>query len=208
MITIHSSGLRSRLPARGHRSVAVALVATVVLMGCGRSGGDDVAEPSVEPGQPIDVSGRAQLRLDDLSTHKTLVFPLGTAGDVRVPADQSALEDAANAVRDWLNSVLSERNRGLTTTAQQSGVDMTAFRAALGVDGVVTDGVLETQVARAEYIIQIGYLGQPGWSYARVQSTLVASDDPATEIGQRIDTFVFTIDEDGALEFVALEVAP
>ena len=199
-------GHPSPLPSRGRRAVAVALVAAVVLAGCGRD--DDEVVETVEPGQPIDVSGRARLVLDDLSTHRTFVFPSGSSGDERVPADQDALEDAANAVREWLNVVLSERNRGLTTTAALSDVDVAAFSAALGVDGIVTDGVLATQVARAEYDIRIGYLGQPGWAYVRVQSTLVASDDPATEIGQRLDTFVFTIDDSGALEFVALEVGP
>ena len=207
MRTLRPSGHPSSLPARGRHAVAAVLVAAVVLAGCGRDD-DDVVEPTVEPGQPIDVSGRARLILDDLSAHETLVFPAGTDGDEPVPADQAALEDAANAMRDWLNDVLSERNRGLTTTVALSEVDVAAFRAALGVDGPAAEGVLETQVAQAEYDIRIGYLGRPGWAYVRVDSMLVASDDPATEIGRRLDTFVFTIDDSGTLEFVAVEVGP
>lgn len=207
MRTLRPSGHPSPLPARGRRAAAVALVAAVVLAGCGR-GDDDVAEPTVEPGQPIDVSGRAGLVFHDLSTSGTLVFPGGSEGDLPVVADEPAIQAAADAVRDWLDTVLSERNRGLTTTVALSDVDATAFGRALGTDGPATDGLLDTQVSTATYLIEVAYLGEPGWALARVESVLVASDDPATEIGRRLDSFVFTIDESGAVEFVALEVAP
>lgn len=208
MRTLRPSGHPSPLPSRGRRAVAVALVAAVVLAGCGRGGDDDVAEPTVEPGQPIDVSGRAGLVFHDLSTSGTLVFPGGSEGDLPVVADEPAIQAAADAVRDWLDTVLSERNRGLTTTVALSDVDAAAFGRALGTDGPATDGLLDTQVSTATYLIEVAYLGEPGWALARVESVLVASDDPATEIGRRLDSFVFTIDESGAVEFVALEVAP
>ena len=209
MRTLRPSGHPSPLPVRGLRAVAVALAATVVLAGCGRGGDDDVsAAPTVEPGQPIDVSGRAGLVFHDLSTSGTLVFPGGSEGDLPVVADEPAIQAAADAVRDWLDTVLSERNRGQTTTVALSDVDAAAFGRALGTDGPATDGVLDTQVSTATYLIEVAYLGEPGWALARVESVLVASDDPATEIGRRLDSFVFTIDESGAVEFVALEVAP
>lgn len=209
MRTLRPSGHPSPLPSRGRRAVAVALVAAVVLAGCGRGGDDDVpAAPTVEPGQPIDVSGRAGLVFHDLSTSGTLVFPSGSEGDLPVVADEPAIQAAADAVRDWLDTVLSERNRGLTTTVALSDVDAAAFGRALGTDGPATDGLLDTQVSTATYLIEVAYLGEPGWALARVESVLVASDDPATEIGRRLDSFVFTIDESGAVEFVALEVAP
>ena len=207
MRTLRPSGHPSSLPSRGRRAVAVALAAAVFLAGCGR-GDEDAAEPTVEPGQPIDVSGRAGLVFHDLSTSGTLVFPGGSEGDLPVVADEAAIQAAADAVRDWLDVVLSERNRGLTTTVALSDVDATAVGRALGTDGPATEGVLDTQVSTATYLIEIAYLGEPGWALARVESVLVSSDDPATEIGRRLDSFVFTIDESGAVEFVALEVAP
>ena len=205
MRTHRPSGHPFSLPVRGRRAVAAALVAAVVLAGCGR---DDEVIETIEPGQPIDVSGRAGLVFHDLSTSGTLVFPGGSEGDLPVVADEPAIQAAANAVRDWLDTVLSERNRGLTTTVALSDVDATAFGRALGTDGPATDGVLDTQVSAATYLIEVAYLGQPGWALVRVESILVASDDPSTEVGRRLDSFVFTIDESGAVEFVALEVAP
>jgi hypothetical protein len=187
--------------------VTAVLVAAVVLAGCGR-GGDDPAEDALEPGQPIDVTGRAGLVFHDLSTSGTFVFPGGSPGDLPVESDDVAIQGAAAAIRTWLDTVLSERNRGLTTTVEQSEVDATAFARAFGVAGPATDGLPDTQVANATYLIEVAYLGEPGWALARVESILVAASEPDTEIGRRLDSFVFTIDESGAVEFVALEVAP
>ena len=206
MRTLRPSGHLFPLSARGRRAVTAALVAAVVLSGCGRD--DTAVESDLEPGQPIEVSGRAGLVFHDLSTSGTLVFPGGSEGDLPVVADEPAIQAAANAVRDWLDTVLSERNRGLTTTVALSDVDAAAFGRALGTDGPATDGVLDTQVSDAIYVIEVAHLGEPGWALTRVESHLVASDDPATEVGRRVDSFVFTIDESGAVEFVALEVAP
>jgi hypothetical protein len=87
-------------------------------------------------------------------------------------------------------------------------VDVAAFSAALGLDGPATEGLLDTQVIGATYLIEVAHLGGPGWALARVESILASSADPSLETGRRLDTFVFTIDESGALEFVALEVGP
>ena len=184
------------------------LVAAVVLAGCG---GDDEATPdapAAEPGQPIDVTGRAGLVFHDLSTSGTLVFPAGEEGDLPTEGDEVAIQAAAAAIRTWLDTVLSERNRGLTTTVATSDVDATAFATAIGADGPATDGVLETQVANATYLIEVAYLGEPGWALARVESVLVSADAPDTEVDRRLDTFVFAIDDAGGVEFLALEVAP
>jgi hypothetical protein len=196
------------LRARGRRAALIALSTAIVLTGCGRGGSDDPAAPDLEPGQPIDVTGRAGLVFHDLSTSGTLVFPGGTDGDLPIQADEAALREAADAIRAWLDQVLSERNRGLTTTVGASAVDAAAFAAAFGLDGPATDGVLDTQVANATYLIEVAYLGRPGWVLARVESLLVTVEDPGTEIARRLDTFVFAVDESGAVEFLALEVAP
>jgi hypothetical protein len=205
----HHTSLTSPRP-RGHRAVLVALVTALVLTACGRGGGggDDIAEPDLEPGRPIEVTGRAGLVFHDLSASGTLVFPDGSDADLPIEADDAAIQAAASAIRAWLDQVLSERNRGLTTTVGASQVDAAAFAAALGVDGPATDGVLDVQVGNATYLIEIAYLGQPGWALARVESLLVATQDPGTEIARRLDTFVFAVDESGAVQFLALEVAP
>lgn len=202
------SGHHSSLPTRGRRAAAALLVAAVVLAGCG---GDEEAAPdapAAEPGQPIDVTGRAGLVFHDLSTSGTLVFAEGSDGDLPIEADEAAIQAAAEAIRAWLDTVLSERNRGLTTTVAASEVDAAAFAAAIGADGPTEGGVLTTQVANATYLIEVSYLGEPGWALARVESVLVDSAAPDTEVGRRLDSFVFAIDGTGGVEFLALEVAP
>jgi hypothetical protein len=200
------------LPARSRRAALALMLATaVILAGCGR--GADPSDipagvPAAEPGQPIDVVGRAAFIFTDLSTSGTLVFPAGSPGDLPVQADETATRASAEAIRAWLDTVLGERNRGLTTTIGLSAVDAAAVGRALGTDGPMTDGVLDVQVASATYLIEVAYLGKPGWALARVESVLVASAAPTVETGRRLDSFVFTIDETGAVEFVALEVAP
>jgi hypothetical protein len=208
MRTSNPSGPRTPLRGRTRHVALLALVTALTLAGCGRGGDDAPAAPSPEPGQAILVAGRAGLVFHDLSTSGTLVFPTGSDGDLRVVTDEAVLQAAAAEIRTWLDQVLSERNRGLTTTAAAGGIDAAAFATALGVDGPSTDGLLDTQVANATYLIEIAHLGEPGWALARVESLLVSSTDPATEIGRRLDTFVFTIDASGAIEFLALEVAP
>jgi len=209
MRTLRPSGHPSSLSALGRRAVLVVVASAVVLTGCGRDSSEpDATGPQIEAGQPISVVGRAGLVLHDLSTSGTLVFPGSTPGDLPVEADEDAVRAASDTIRGWLDLVLTERNQGLTTTVAMSEVDPAAFGAALGVGGPTTDGVLDTQVGRATYLIEVAYLGAPGWALARVESILVASGDPATEIGRRLDTFVFSIDETGAVEFLALEVAP
>jgi hypothetical protein len=208
MRTLRPLGHPSSLPARGRRAVAVVLVAAVVLAGCSRGGGDVAPDDPLEPGQPIDVTGRAGLVFHDLSTSGTLVFTEGSPGDLPVVADDAAIRAAAAAIRTWLDAVLSERNRGLTTTVAQGEIDAAAFARSFGVTGSATDGLPDTQVATATYLIEVAYSGRPGWALARVESILVATSEPSTEIGRRLDSFVFTIDESGAIEFIALEVAP
>ena len=202
----HLTSVHARVHGRGTRTALLALATTIVLAGCGRD--DDAAPDLVEPGQPIEVTGRAGLVFHDVSTSGTLVFPAGSDADLPIEADEEAIQATADAVRAWLDDVLSERNRGLTTTVAASDVDAAAFGAAFGVDGPSTEGVLDVQVANANYLIEVTYLGEPGWALARVESMLVAADDPATEMSRRLDTFVFAVDASGAIEFLALEVAP
>jgi len=208
MRTSRPSGHLTSSRARGSRVALLALATAIVLTGCGRGGDDAAPGTDLVPGQPIEVTGRAGLVFHDLSTSGTLVFRDGSDGDLPVTGDEAALQATADAVRGWLDDVLSERNRGMTTTVSASGVDAAAFAAALGIDGPATDGVLDTQVANATYLVELAYLGQPGWALARVESLLVAADDPGTELGRRLDTFLFAVDEAGSLEFLALEVAP
>ena len=188
------------------------LATAVVLAGCGR----DDAAPELEPGQPVEVTGSAGLVTHDLSTSGTLVFPGGSDGDLKIERDDVAVRATADVIRTWLDQVLTERNLGLTTTVAASEVDAAAFAAAFGittpaVNTAAEEGAeeaLATQVTAANYLIQIAYLGQPGWAFARVESVLGTLDDPDTEIGRRLDTFLFAVDEAGDIEFLALEVAP
>ena len=185
------------------------LALAVALAACG--GGDEepsASAPAPEPGEAIAVTGRAGLVFHDVSTSGTLVFPEGDERDLPVVADEAAIQAAADAIRAWLDDVLSERNQGVTTTVASSDVDPDAFARALGTDGPNTDGVLDVQVASATYLIEVAYLGDPGWALARVESLLVDASDPTVETGRRLDSFVFSIDKTGAVEFLALEVAP
>ena len=208
MRTSRPSGHHSSLPTRGRRAVAAVLLAAVVLAGCGGDDEPAAEAPAAAPGEPIEVTGRAGLVFHDLSTSGTLVFPEGEEGDLPIEADEAAIQAAADAIRAWLDTVLSERNRGLTTTVAASDVDAAAFATAIGADGPTTDGVLDTQVANATYLIEVSYLGEPGWALARVESVLVDSGAPDTEVARRLDSFVFSIDDTGGVDFLALEVAP
>lgn len=185
----------------------MALALTVALAACGR-GEEAAPEVELEPGEAIVITGRAGLVFHDVSTSGTLVFPAGDARDLPVIADEAAIQAASDAIRTWLDDVLTERNQGLTTTVATSGVDAAAFGRTFGVDGPSTDGILDVQVVSATYLIEVAYLGAPGWALARVESLLVDADDPTVEIGRRLDSFVFAIDETGTVEFLALEVAP
>jgi len=182
----------------------VALVATA----CGR--GDSASEDEFPPGQPIEVAGSEVLVKWDLSPSGTLVFAPDSDQDAAaaVLPDDAAIERAVVAVTAFLDKVLTERNLGQTTAIETSGVDSGAFAAAMGLTGPQTDGVLDLQVSTASYVIEIGYLGTPGWAQARVQSTLVDLSAQDQEPTRRLDTFVFTFDAAGGLELVAVEVAP
>jgi hypothetical protein len=131
------SGHHTSLPRprpRGHRAVLVALVTALVLTGCGRGGGggDDIAEPDLEPGQP-DRGDRARgPRLPRPVDVRDARVPGGSDGDLPIEADEAAIQAAASAIRAWLDQVLSERNRGLTTTVGASEVDAAAFAAPSG----------------------------------------------------------------------------
>lgn len=166
-----------------------------------------MADAAAEPGQAVPVSGRSGLVLWDLSPSGTYVFAAGSEEDEPVPADSAAITAAAEAITAWLDTVLSERNRGETTMVAATEVDERAFATAIGADGPQTDGFPDLQVTAATYLIEIGYLGAPGWAQARVESTLTdASGAIADSI--RLDTFIFAIDGSGGLEFLGLEVAP
>lgn len=193
-------------PSRRRRSLVGLLVAATVLAGC--SGGDETDPDAPQAGTAITVAGRAGQVFHDLSTSGTFVFVEESDGDLPIEADDVAIAAAADAIRIWLDGVLTERNLGVTTTVASSDVDVVAFAAALGLDGPSTDGLLATQVIGATYLIEVAHLGGPGWALARVESVLASSADPSLETGRRLDTFVFTIDESGVLEFVALEVGP
>ncbi len=207
MRTSSPSGHPSSLHARGRRVALVVLATAVLVAGCSRGGGVDDTSSDLEPGQPIDVTGRPGLAFHDLSPKDTLLFPDRILDDFVVEGDEEAIRAVAASVGAWLDTVLSERNRGLTTTLAASDVDVAALATALGIDGPATDGVLDTQVSDALYLIEVAYLGEPGWALARVESLLVPADDPTALPVRRLDTFVFAIDASGAVELLALEVA-
>jgi hypothetical protein len=194
-------------PSRRRRLLAATIASALLLAGCGGSDEPDLAEPAAEPGQAVPVSGRSGLVLWDLSPSGTFVFVAGTEEDEPVPADSAAITAAAEAITGWLDTVLSERNRGETTTVAATEVDEDAFATAIGADGPQTAGFPNLQVTAATYLIEIGYLGTPGWAQARVESTLTDATG-ATADSVRLDTFIFAIDESGGLEFLGLEVAP
>ena len=191
--------------SRRARPLAAAAAATLVLAACG--GGDEGAAPVqetpvVEAGQPVEVIGRSGLVLWDVSPSGTKLFVEGSDRDQPVAPDQAAITAAADVVASWLDAVLTERNAGLTTTVAATDVDPDAFAAAMGMDGPATNGVLDTQITGATYLVEIGYLGTPGWMQVRVESTLA---DAAGTTSTRLDTFIFAVEADGALTFLGLE---
>ena len=204
--TTHSSPAPAAGPRpRRARPLAAAAAAALVLTACG--GGDEEAAPTpetpvVEAGQPVEVIGRSGLVLWDVSPAGTQVFVEGTDEDQPVAPDQAAITAAADAVATWLDAVLTERNAGLTTTVGATDVDADAFATAMGMDGPATNGVLDTQITGATYLVEIGYLGTPGWMQVRVESQLA---DPDGNASTRLDTFIFAVEDDGALTFLGLE---
>jgi len=188
--------------------VAILAVA-VIVAGCGRGDRGSAPDDSVNvPGEPIVVTGRPGLVFHDVSPAGTLVFPVSHPRNQPVAADADALSAAALAISTWLDTVLTERNLGETTTVAQSDVDVRAFAAAIGISDTPAGELPELQVVTATYLIELAHLGTPGWAIARVDSQLVALDAPDTALSRRLDTFVFSIDAAGALEFLALEVGP
>jgi|GEM_PF-2229804 hypothetical protein len=190
---------------RRARPLVAAAAAALVLAACG--GGDEEAAPVqetpvVEAGQPVEVIGRSGLVLWDVSPAGTKVFVEGSEADQPVAPDQAAITAAADAVATWLDAVLTERNAGLTTTVAATEVDPDAFATAMGMDGAATNGVLDAQIVGATYLVEIGYLGTPGWMQVRVESTLA---DPAGTQSTRLDTFLFAVEDGGALTFLGLE---
>ncbi len=199
----------SSVPAAGRRSrrarhLAAAVAAALVLAACG---GDEEAEPVdegpvVTAGEPVAVNGRSGLVLWDVSPSGTKVFVEGSEQDQPVPPEQEAITAAAEAAAAWLDAVLTERNAGLTTTVATTEVDAAAFATAMGMDGPATDGVIDLQITGATYLVEVGYLGTPGWMQVRVESTL---GDPDGNTSTRLDTFIFAVEDDGALTFLGLE---
>jgi hypothetical protein len=177
----------------------------MVLAACG-GGDEEVAStpeaPVLQAGQPVEVIGRSGLVLWDVSPSGTKVFVEGSEQDQPTPPDQEAITATADAVAGWLDAVLTERNAGLTTTIAATEVDADAFATALGMDGPATDGVLDTQITGATYLVEIGYLGTPGWMQVRVESAL---SDPDGNTSTRLDTFIFAVEDDGTLTFLGLE---
>jgi len=196
-------------PRSRTRRALVGLVAVALLAsGCGRGDPGSSDEPVNEPGEPIEVAGRAGLVFHDVSPAGTLVFPVTSSNDQPIPADADALSAAATRITAWLDTVLTERNLGETTTVGRSDVDAREIAVALGIDGTPAGELPALQVVRATYLIELAHLGTPGWAIARVESQLVGLDAPDVEVSRRLDTFVFSIDASGALEFLALEVGP
>lgn len=198
----------SHAQQRRHRALVAILAMAFVISACGGSQEEVAEEPVNVPGEPVSVTGRPGLVFHDVSAAGTLVYQESDPRDQPVGADADALSAAALAISSWLDMVLTERNRGETTTVAQSEVDARAFAAAIGIDGTPPGELPELQVATATYLIELAHLGTPGWAIARVDSQLVALGTPDAPLSRRLDTFVFSIDAAGALQFLALEVGP
>lgn len=199
---------RSRPLHRRRRALVAFLAIAVVVASCSRGGDDAAEEPVNVPGEPIEVVGRPGLVFHDVSPAGTLVFQQTDPRDRPVEADADALSAAALTISSWLNTVLTERNRGETTTVARSEVDARSFAAAIGIDATPAGELPELQVVTATYLIELAHLGTPGWAIARVDSQLAELDAPDTPLSRRLDTFVFSIDATGTLQFLALEVGP
>lgn len=176
----------------------------VLLVACG---GEE--EPGAAPtlAGPQPVAGITGLILWDLSPAGTQVFAKGGDLDVPVASDSAAVNAFGDAVATWLDTVLTERNLGTTTTFAASGIDPAGFATAFGITAPGTPPA--AQVVGASYLIELGYLGDPAWASVRVETTLQDLADPAAAPVKRIDVFVLTASPTtGAPELLAFEAAP
>jgi hypothetical protein len=192
-------------PRRRRASLVVAAAACLVLAACGGGSGDGDAAPVLTG--PQTVTGIPGLILWDLSPAGTKVYAAGSALDVPVASDSAAVSTFGDAVAAWLDTVLTERNLGTTTTFGASGLDAAAFATAFGITAPGTPPA--TQVVAASYLIELGYLGDPAWATVRVESTVQDLSDPAATPVKRLDVFVMTASPTtGAPELLAYEAAP
>jgi len=181
-----------------------ALVASLALIAAG-CGGD-----GVRPGEgsaPIEgaqtVTGVAGLVLWDLSPAGTYVFPKGSPKDAPIVQDTAAVEAFRLGITTWLDTILTESNSGSTTTLAATGLDVTTFATAHGT-GAGTPPT--NQIVSANYLIEVGYLGDPGWATVRVEMTIVDLTNQSVPPTTRVDTFVFAEGATGP-ELIAYEAA-
>jgi len=193
---------RSRSTRTSRRLAALVASLALVATGCG---GDGV-RPS-GGGATIDgaqtVTGVAGLVLWDLSPAGTYVFPKGSPKDAPIVQDTAAVEVFRQGITAWLDTVLTESNNGSTATLAATGLDATSFATAHGTGAGTPPTV---QIVSANYLIEVGYLGAPGWATVRVEMTLVDLDDQAAPPTTRVDTFVFAQGASGP-ELIAYEAA-
>jgi hypothetical protein len=181
-----------------------ALVASLALLAAG-CGGDGVrpggGSALIEGAQTV--TGVAGIVLWDLSPAGTYVFPKGSPKDAPIVQDTAAVEAFRQGITAWLDTVLTESNSGSTATIAASGLDVTSFAAAHGTGA----GTPPTkQIVTANYLIEIGYLGAPGWATVRVEMTVVDLADQSVPPTIRVDTFVFAEGAAGP-ELIAYEAA-
>lgn len=185
------------------RRVAALLIASALLVtGCG--GGDEAG-----PGAPSEISGPQQVLgipgvvRWDLSPSGTQVFVKDSPQDAPILPDEAAITAFGESITTYLDTVLTERNNGDSTTFATSGLDVAGFEAALEF---VAGEVPDTQIVSATYLIEIDHLGGPAWALARVELVTVSLSDQTAAPRERRESFVFVpTPGSGAPQLVSFE---
>ena len=179
---------RDARPERPRRLAALLIVSALLVAGCG---GGDEAGPG---GAPSEISGPQQVLgipgvvRWDLSPSGTQVFVKGSPQDAPILPDEAAITAFGEAITSYLDTVLTERNNGDSTTFATSGLDVAGFEAAFDfTSGQVPD----TQIVAATYLIEIDHLGGPAFALARVELSIVSLSDQSAAPRERRESFVF-----------------
>ncbi|MEY3019050.1 MAG: hypothetical protein RLZZ272_34 [Actinomycetota bacterium] len=190
--------------ARRRGMVGLAAVLALALAGCGPS--QDGAAPGEVPTElsgPQEVLGVPGVVRWDLSPSGTQVFVKGSPQDAPILPDEAVITAFGTEITAFLDTVLTERNNGESTTFAASGLDVAGFEAAFDF---TTGSVPDSQVVASTYLIEISHLGAPSWALVRVESTLVSLADQSASPRERRESFVFVpTPGSGAPQLVSFE---